>query len=357
MIPASLLEYPTKPVLPETDGGFAFAAVGLAHGHIYAMCANLIACGATLKYVYDDNAALIEAFTARFPQVKIARSYDEILLDKEIRLVASADIPSFRASRGIAAMKAGKDFLADKAPFTTLEQLNEIKETIAETHRKYFVFYSERLASDVSEYANILIKRGVIGRVVNVIGFGPHKLANGERRGDWFYKRDTQGGILIDIGSHQIEQFLTYTGAEDAVIDCARIANFAHKEHPGFDDFGDCSLHAENGATGHFRVDWFTPLGVKPFGDGKTLIEGTKGFIEMRKYADLGISDNTDNIIIATDDGVEKKCVAGQIGLPYFPALIRDCIERTETAMTQEHALKATELAIRAQMAAVDLER
>ena len=39
-------------------------------------------------------------------------------------------------------------------------------------------------------------------------------------------------------------------------------------------------------------------------------------------------------------------------GYPYFSDLILDCLNRTENAMTQSHAFKAAELAVRAQMLA-----
>lgn len=352
-----LLALPEKAGAVVKPGEFCFAAIGLAHGHIYIMCRGLMAAGATLKYIYDDNPELIDAFLRQIPGVRVAESEQEILSDSEVKLVASADIPSKRCPLGIRVMESGKDYLADKAPLVSLEQLDLARAAVKRTGRKYAVYYGERLGCESGVFAGTLIERGAIGRVVNVLGLGPHKLNNGEKRGEWFYKRETQGGILIDIGSHQIEQFLYYTKNTRAAVTSARIANFAHKQYPEFDDFGDCNLIGENGATGYFRVDWFTPQGVKTFGDGRTVICGTDGYIELRKYTDIGVSDGKDNLIIATNDGVEKICVEGKIGLPYFGELILDCINRTENAMTQEHAFYSAELSIMAQRAAFDCER
>lgn len=357
MINKDLLALPEKAGKVVKDGEFPFAAVGLSHGHIYGMCAGLISAGATLRYVYDDDPSLVAAFLERYPDTPVAKSLDEILSDKSIKLVASADIPSKRCSLGIKVMEAGKDYFADKAPLVTLEQLDTARNAVRRTGKKYAVYYGERLGSECGMFAGTLIERGAIGRVINVIGMGPHKLANGEKRGEWFYKRETQGGILIDIGSHQIEQFLHYTGNNRATVTSSRIGNYNHKEFPEFDDFGDCNLLGANGATGYFRVDWFTPLGVKPFGDGRTVIVGTDGYIELRKYTDIGVEDIGNNMVIATNDGVEKLNVNGKIGLPYFGQLILDCLEGTERAMTQEHAFHSAELSIIAQNAAFDCKR
>ena len=47
--------------------------------------------------------------------------------------------------------------------------------------------------------------------------------------------------------------------------------------------------------------------------------------------------------------------VTGKVGYPYFGQLVLDCLQRTEVAMTQEHAFTAVEIAIQAQLAATDL--
>lgn len=354
MISERLLAYPDLPTPAVREGEFPFAAVGLSHSHIYGMCEGLLSAGASLSWVYEEDEALLSAFLKRYPHVRAARCLDEILEDKTVKMVASAAIPSHRCPIGLRVMASGKDFFADKAPFVTMDALEAARQAVKETGRKYAVFFSERCANESAVYAGYLIERGAIGRVLNVIGIGPHKLNNGERRGEWFYKRETAGGILIDIGSHQIEQFLYYTGNESAEISHARIANYAHAEYPEFDDFGDCAVTGKNGASGYFRVDWFAPEAFPAFGDGRTVIVGTEGTIELRKYHDpsTGLSDL---VVLSNKDGCESRSVKGKVGLPFFGQLIRDCIDRTERAMTAEHAFTAAALCIRAQEAALDL--
>ncbi len=353
MISEHLLAYPALPERVVKEGEFPFAAVGLSHGHIYGMCEGLLAAGATLTWVYEQDEALLKAFRTKFPNVRVARCYEEILEDRSLRLVASAAIPSERCSIGIQAMECGKDYLCDKAPFVTAQALSDAKAAVERTEKKYSVFYSERLGSESGEYAGLLIERGAIGRVINVIGIGPHK-HHISPRAPWFYRRETSGGILIDIGSHQFEQFLHYTGNESARIDSARIANYANGAHPEFDDFGDCSLTGENGATGYFRTDWFAPDSFPAFGDGRTVILGTEGYIELRKYHDVS-SGARDVVLLSNKEGTECRSVAGKIGLPFFGRFIRDCIERTETSITQERVFAAARLSVEAQLSAVDI--
>jgi predicted dehydrogenase len=333
-------------------GEFVFAAIGLDHGHIYGQCNGLIEAGAVLKSVYDPDPAKLEAFQKAYPQVRRASCEEEVLSDPDVKLVAGAAVASERCALGLRVMDAGKDYFTDKTPLTTLQQLDAAKEAVRRTGKKYMVYYSERLHSEAAVFAGQLIDRGDIGRVVQVLGLGPHRLS-AQNRPDWFFIREKYGGILCDIGSHQIEQILFYTGAKDASIACSRVGNFNNPSHPELEDFGDCSLVTDNGAAGYFRVDWLTPDGLQTWGDGRSVILGTEGFIEQRKYMNIGTDSGSDHVFLANGREETHYRVGGKVGFPFFGQLILDCLERTENAMTQDHAFKAAELCVQAQLQAV----
>ncbi|EFM08694.1 oxidoreductase domain protein [Paenibacillus curdlanolyticus YK9] len=343
-----------KPSLVCAPDEFQIAAMALDHGHIYGQCNGLVEAGATLKWVYDPDPAKVEAFLAVFPQAKAASSPEQILLDPEIRLITAAAVPSERAALGIKAMEHGKHYFTDKTPFTTLEQLAAAKEAASRTGRKYMVYYSERLHVESAVHAGRLIQDGAIGRVVQVLGTGPHR--HGSNRPDWFYRKANYGGILCDIGSHQIEQFLYYAGCQDATVTASKVGNFRNSGYPEFEDFGDATLVGDNGSTCYFRVDWLTPDGLGTWGDGRTVILGTDGYIELRKYIDVARGGEGDHVILVNHEGEFQFDVRGQIGFPFFGQLIRDCLDGTELAMTQEHAFKAAELCLIAQRDALQLQ-
>ncbi|MBS5956261.1 MAG: Gfo/Idh/MocA family oxidoreductase [Clostridiales bacterium] len=343
-----------KPEPVVSKGTFCIAAVALDHGHIYGMCNGLTEAGATLKWVYDRDPKKVADFIKAFPQAQAAGSEEEVLRDPEVRLVCSAAITSLRSALGIRVMKAGKDYFTDKAPLTTLEQLREVKEAINETGKKYMVYYSERIHVEAAVFAGQLIDQGAIGTPIHIDGFGPHRVGAPESRPEWFFQKEKYGGILCDIGSHQIEQFLYYCGVKDARVQYSQVGNFSHPDYPELEDFGDAVLLGDNGATQHFRVDWLTPKGLSTWGDGRTFILGTRGYIELRKYVNIGTGDgSSDHVFLVNDDGEQHFEVTGKVGYPFFGQLILDCINRTENAMTQEHALKAAELCVRAEDQAV----
>jgi predicted dehydrogenase len=339
-----------KPSPVVKPGEFVFAAAHLDHGHIYGQCNGLLEAGGELKWVYDPDPKKVEAFQAKFPQVRVARALEEILADSNVKLVAAAAVPCDRGPLGVRVMEADKDYFTDKTPFTALAQLDAAKAAVARTGRKYMVYFSERLHVEAAMYATDFVASGAIGRVIQVIGLGPHRLGKG--RPAWFFEKAKYGGILCDIGSHQFEQFLTFTGATDATITQAAVANFGNPATPEFEDFGEASLLGNNGASNYVRVDWFTPDGLSTWGDGRMIILGTKGYVELRKYVDVARDKAGDNVYIVDEKGERHLNVAGQVGFRFFGQLILDCLNRTENAMTQAHAFKAAELCIRAQMAA-----
>ncbi|HET9314692.1 MAG TPA: Gfo/Idh/MocA family oxidoreductase, partial [Vicinamibacteria bacterium] len=322
---------------------------GLNHAHIHNQVGALVRGGGALVAFLAREDDLADAFAKRYPQARRARSAREILDDPRITLVTSASIPDERAPLGLEVMRAGKDFLADKPGITTLEQLAEVRRVQAETRRIFSILYSERLENRGTVRAGQLVKDGAIGRVVQTIGLGPHRIKTAPRP-DWFWDRARFGGILCDIGSHQFDQFLFFTGSTRADVVSAQAGNVAHPEHPGFEDFADATVQGDGGF-GYVRVDWFSPDGLGTWGDGRLTVLGTDGYIEVRKNVDLAGRAGGDHLFLV--DGTQARYFdCRDVSLPFGPALVRDVRERTETAMPQAHCFLATELALRAQLLA-----
>ncbi|HVU18725.1 MAG TPA: Gfo/Idh/MocA family oxidoreductase [Candidatus Didemnitutus sp.] len=335
-------------------GEFTFAAAFLDHGHINGMAKALREAGAGLKWVYDSDPKKVADFQKLYPEAKAARSFEEILDDPAVQLVAAAAVPNLRGGIGCRVMQAGKDYFTDKTPFTAFDQFEAAKKVVRETKRRYFVYFSERLHNESAMYATQLVKDGAVGRVLQVLGLGPHRLGTG--RPAWFFEHEKYGGILCDIGSHQFEQFLTYGNVTDASVMHAIVANHGHRDTPELEDFGEASLLGNNGATNYIRVDWFTPPGLSTWGDGRTFILGDKGYIELRKYVDIARDRVGDHVYLVDQHKEQRFDVAGQVGFPFFGDMILDCLNRTEKAMTQDHIFKAAELCLKAQAAARKIE-
>src|SRR5215207_1625527 len=323
-----------------------FSVVGINHGHIHGQIGAVSRGGGRLVSFYAKEPDLAADFARRYPQVKQARDEREILEDDSVRLVLSAAIPEARAPLGVRVMRHGKDYMADKPGVITLEQLAEVRRVQRETRRIYSIMYSERFENAATVRAGELVQAGAIGRVVQTVGLGPHRVNNG-RRDPWFYDRRRYGGIICDIGSHQADQFLFFTGSTKAEVVASQAGNVQHPQYPDFEDFGDMMLRGDGG-TGYVRVDWFTPDGLSTWGDGRLTILGTDGFIEIRKNVDLAGRPGGSHLFLV-DKKETRHIDCRGVPLPYGEQLVDDILNRTETAMSQEHCFLATELALKAQ--------
>jgi len=333
-----------------------FAVCGMAHDHIYGMVGAMQRGGGVLVAAYGAEPDKLAAFRKRFPDVKMVQTEDEILNDPSIQLVLSSAIANQRAPLGVRAMKHGKDFLADKPGITTLEQLAAVRKTIAETKKIYGIMYSERLEVKAAVKAGELVQAGAIGKVVQTINIAPHQIvqhgmdpyAGGAGgRPDWFWDAELFGGILCDIGSHQVDQFLYYTGSTSAEVVASQIANVAHPKKPKFQDFGDMMLRGDRGF-GYVRLDWFTPDGLGTWGDGRLFILGTEGYIEVRKYTDVAVKKQGNNLFIV-DKSQARYIDCNNMTLPFGQQFISDIVNRTHTGQDQAQCLLAAELVIKAQ--------
>ena len=348
---------PAQAQLSKPAHSARFSVAGMSHDHIYGMVDAMVRGGGELVSVYATEPERGAAFLKRYPQAKAAKSEDEILNDPSIQLVLSSAIPNHRAPLGVRVMLHGKDYLSDKPGVTTLDQLAEVRKTIAATKRIFAIMYSERLEVKAAVKAGELVHAGAIGKVIQTINIAPHQIfqphgdaGGASGRPEWFWDPDQYGGILTDIGSHQVDQFLFYTGSTHAEVVASQVSNVRHPDHPKFQDFGDMMLHG-NAGFGYVRLDWFTPAGLGTWGDGRLFILGTDGYIELRKYADIAGRKGGNHLFIV--DAKETRYIdCNNLVLPFGPQFISDVVNRTHTAQDQTQCLLAAELVIRAQAAA-----
>jgi predicted dehydrogenase len=331
-----------------------FAVIGLDHRHIYHMVGGLLEAGATCAGYDPDtsDARVLQGFQERFPFLApVTRRC--LLADGSIDIILSAAVPCDRAGIAVDAMLHGKDVMVDKPGVTSFEQLAEVQQAVRDTGRIFSICFSERFVVPSAILAHKLISDGAIGHVIQTIGMGPHRL-NRALRPPWFFSREHYGGILVDIASHQIDQFLHFTGSRDAEIVSSSVGHFGAADLTDFEDFGEILIRSPQGS-GYIRVDWFTADGLPTWGDGRFFILGTLGTIELRKYVDLDGRPGTNHLFLVDRTGA-RHIDGSREPLTYFRNFLSDVGARTETAMSQSHVFTVCRLALEAQASATWLK-
>ena len=330
--------------------GLKLGVLGIEHGHIFGMLGNMLDNGCSCMHWWNEGDAVTEQkFRQVFDHLTRVQDRRRILDDPTVDMVLICAIPSDRAELAIEAMEAGKDVMVDKPGCTTLEQLAALREVQARTGRIWSINFSERFQVRAAAKADELVREGAIGRIIQTVNLAPHK-QNFRTRPGWYFERERYGGVLCDIGSHQIDQFLHFTGSTEVTINHALVENSTQPDYPEFQDYGEVTLTGDRGH-GYIRVDWFTPDGLPTWGDGRLFLLGTEGTIELRKYTDIGQPHRKENLYLV--NGASNEHIdCNDVDLPYFPRLIDDVHNRTETSGPQAHSFRTMEISIQAQIKA-----
>jgi predicted dehydrogenase len=325
-----------------------FAAIGLDHRHIYHLVEGLLDAGLSCAGYWPQSSdpRVLKGFRERFPDLVAVADRDALMRDPAIDIICCAAIPFDRAAIAIEAMRNGKDVMVDKPGVITADAFERVQQAVRKTGRIFSICFSERLIVPAAEVAGKLIAEGAIGHVIQTVGLGPHRF-NRAIRPAWFFDPAQGGGILTDIASHQIEQFMFYTGSEAPEIVASTVGKFGTADFPDFQDFGEILLRSER-ASGYVRVDWFTPDGLPSWGDGRLTILGTDGTIELRKNLDIEGRAGTDHLFLADHRGT-RYVDCSKEPLSYFNRFAADVRNRTQTAMTQSHVFTVCRLSLEAQ--------
>jgi predicted dehydrogenase len=328
-----------------------FVVIGLDHRHIWDLVQGLLDAGLECAgyWTHTSDPRVLEGFRKRLPGLLGVDDKAVLLADPSVSIMVCAAIPSDRAGLAIEAMRHGKDVLMDKPGVTTVADLAALERTVAETGRIFSICFSERFLVPSVLVALRLVRDGEIGRVVQTAGFGPHRM-NAAIRPDWFFDAAAYGGILCDIASHQIDQFLVFSGDEDARIVASAVGTYDDPRCADFENFGEIVLRGAS-ASGYCRVDWFTPDGLPTWGDGRLTIVGTEGTIELRKYLDIEGRPGTDHLFLANREGTRYVGCENE-KIEYYSTFAHDVMTRSETTMRQSHVFTVCRLALAAQAGA-----
>jgi scyllo-inositol 2-dehydrogenase (NADP+) len=182
-----------------------------------------------------------------YPDVRIARTLEELLAIPDIRLIVIASPNETHYPFARQCLAAGKDVVVDKPFATTLAEAVDLVQFAKQCGRLITVYQNRRYDGDFSAIRE-LVAGGALGRIVrfetNYDRFRPHLRANA-----WREQSVPGAGILFDIGPHLIDHALLLFGQPEAITAEVRV----ERDGALADDAFDIFLHYPRGVRAILR--------------------------------------------------------------------------------------------------------
>ena len=221
------------------------AFAGFRHGHIFGLYNSVIA---------NEKTNLIGCFEENTDAKKVAESnynidfnfnsYEEILENKDVDIIAIGDYYGKRGKMVTEALKAGKHVICDKPICTSLAELDEIEKLSEEKSLQVCCMLDLRYLPQTLKVKK-MVEDGVIGKVLNANFTGQHCLDYGNRPA-WYYEEGKHGGTINDIAIHGVDVVKFITGKNLTRVNCTRTWNAYATQEPQFKDCGQFMAEFED---------------------------------------------------------------------------------------------------------------
>ncbi|MBP3361996.1 MAG: Gfo/Idh/MocA family oxidoreductase [Clostridia bacterium] len=265
---------------------YNIAFAGFRHGHIYGLYDlvkkynNINIAGA-----WEDDAESISEAQQNGVEFTY-KTYEELLNDKRVDIVAIGNYYGARGEMVISALKAGKHVIADKPLCIKMEEAESAEKISREQNLKIGLMLDLRHNKNVLSAMRI-IENGTIGKINNIYFGGQHPLMYGKRP-QWYFEQGNHGGTINDIAIHGIDLVRRFTKSEIKEIKAVHCWNCFAAEKPEFHDSAQFMLELGSGAGVIADVSYCAPdtLGFSMPTYWEFKVWGTAGMLMFNANAD-----------------------------------------------------------------------
>lgn len=258
-----------------------FVGIGFAHGHIDSVVRGFRAMpGVELVGIWDADPHRLADRQAKLGVPAFA-DYREMLDATKPHFAAvcpancdKGDVIAECAARGV-------HVFADKPLVIRRPDLEKAETAVRRSGIEAWAYLTLRYSPPFYTIAQ-RIAGGEIGEVVSVYAAGPHKL-NLPMRTREMLDADLNGGVLVDLGSHDIDLARWYIGREPVDV-VATMACRRFTQVPNFYDTAQAFFRFEGNIPAYIEESWLQPDASR--GDRRCLVVGTQGTLEYRACDD-----------------------------------------------------------------------
>lgn len=198
--------------------------------------------GLTLHGVCDIEAGKRERAARDYPETKTYSEYEQVLADEAVDGVVIVTPHNTHAEMAIAALKAGKHTITDKAMCLSVAEAQAMIAARDRSGKLLSTFHNRRWDSEFLTVRR-LAEQGTLGRLYHIESC----VTSYGQPGGWRADRKAMGGWLYDWGAHTLDQILLLANARPV-----RVYAFAHHRYDNpasVEDYVHCTITFENGVT------------------------------------------------------------------------------------------------------------
>lgn len=316
------------------------AVIGLGHPHIFSMMKQLQAESEfEIVALCDPNEpANIERAQQMVPQAKCYEDENLLYGDLDFDVVLSSAANGKKGGIALRALRANKSIVFDKPLVSRQQELEEIKSLLSKNPELTVNLWLTCRYAKGYYTVKKMIDEGVIGEPVHLYFVRPMRLAP-QNRPEWMFDQEQYGGILNDIGVHDIDLARWFTGSECKSVLSASTASVKFSKHH-IEDAGSVYMQMETGAIAVIFESWLTPDQFPAHSDARVMVTGTKGMIEMVQYPEITVklvSDDLEPQVVPLQEPQENQA---QELLHVLQKI------KKQTLLSPYDAIKTTELAL-----------
>ncbi|MDH7569619.1 MAG: Gfo/Idh/MocA family oxidoreductase [Armatimonadota bacterium] len=256
-----------------------YVVIGFAHPHIDGAARAFRSLpGLELVGIADSNRQRLEERQALYG-VPAFEDYREMLERVKPDFAAISPVNAEKAAVVAECAARGVHVFADKPLYTRRPHVAVVEEAVRRYGIEVWAYLTVRYSP--AYYAmKQRIDAGEIGEVVSIYSAGPHKL-NLPTRTHEMLDAELNGGVLVDLGSHDFDVARWFTGREPRDV-VAQMSNRRFPQVANFYDNAQAFLRFDNGTVAYLEESWLQPDASRFHDDRRTLVVGTLGTLEYR---------------------------------------------------------------------------
>ncbi len=168
--------------------------------------------GFELAAVVERNS---DKASARYPGITTYRTLSEMLADSSIKLVVVATPNDTHCAMAMQALEAARNVVVDKPVGISSAEVAQMMELADGLGLLLVPFHSRRFDSDFQTIQKLLLE-GILGHLVHFDSC-LDRWRPGATRRPWKDEPAQGGGVLLDLGTHLVDQALTQFGLPESV--------------------------------------------------------------------------------------------------------------------------------------------